>query len=89
MRAAGAEIDAPEGTFYAWWRLPAGLTPERLLHEHRVAVAPGAGFGARGDGWARLSLALPDAEVGEGARRLAGAVAATLSDSAAGAVRSP
>jgi aminotransferase len=89
LRAAGAEIDAPEGTFYAWWRLPAGLTAERLLHEHRVAVAPGEGFGARGAGWARLSLALPEADVAEGARRLAGAVAATLSDRAAGVGPSP
>ena len=29
------QIDAPEGTFYAWWRLPAGLTPERLLPSTR------------------------------------------------------
>ncbi len=46
LRAAGAEIDAPEGTFYAWWRPPAGLTAERLLREHRIGVAPGEGFGA-------------------------------------------
>ena len=34
-----------EGSFYLWWELPDGLTPERLL-EHRVAVAPGEGFGS-------------------------------------------
>ncbi|MCW2957844.1 MAG: aminotransferase class I/II-fold pyridoxal phosphate-dependent enzyme, partial [Solirubrobacterales bacterium] len=76
LRAAGAEIRAPEGTFYAWWRLPDGLDATTLLHEHRVAVAPGIGFGARGDGWARLSLATPDDALDEGARRLAAAVAA-------------
>ncbi len=59
-----------EGTFYVWWRLPDGLTAERLLHEHRVVVAPGEGFGARGAGWARLSLAVPDADVAEAAARL-------------------
>ena len=48
-----------EGSFYLWWELPDGLTPEILL-EHRVAVAPGEGFGSRGAGWARLSLAVPD-----------------------------
>jgi aminotransferase len=32
-----------EGTFYVWLPLPDGLTPERLLVEHRVAVAPGEG----------------------------------------------
>jgi aminotransferase len=75
LRAAGAELEAPEGTFYAWWRLPDGLTPERLVDEARVGVAPGVGFGARGAGWARLSLATPDEDVAEAADRLAGALA--------------
>jgi len=78
LRAAGAEIDAPEGTFYAWWRPPAGLTPQRLIREHRVAVAPGEGFGSRGAGWVRLSFALADEDLAEGARRLAAAVASTI-----------
>jgi len=78
LRAAGAEIDAPEGTFYAWWRPPEGLTPERLLREHRVAVAPGEGFGARGAGWVRLSFALADEDLAEGGARLAAAVALTV-----------
>jgi aminotransferase len=77
LRAAGAEIAAPEGTFFAWWRLPAGLDAARLLREHRVGVAPGAGFGEQGAGWARLSLAVDDAVLVEGARRLAAAVAVT------------
>ena len=64
-------LDPPEGTFYAWWRLPEGLTAERLLSEHRIAVAPGEGFGASGRGWARLSLAIPDEDVEEAAARLA------------------
>ncbi|MEA2316028.1 MAG: L-glutamine---4-(methylsulfanyl)-2-oxobutanoate aminotransferase [Solirubrobacteraceae bacterium] len=85
LRAAGSDIAVPEGTFYAWWRLPEGLTAERLLREHRVAVAPGEGFGAGGAGWARLSLALADDQIGEGARRLAAAVAGALSEAAAGA----
>jgi L-glutamine---4-(methylsulfanyl)-2-oxobutanoate aminotransferase len=79
LRAAGAEIDAPEGTFYAWWRPPEGLTAERLLREHRIGVAPGEGFGERGTGWVRLSYALPDEDLEEGARRLAAAVAGALS----------
>ena len=66
-------IAAPEGTFYAWWRLPTGLDARRLVEEWRVVVAPGEGFGPRGRGYARLSLAVPDAEVEEGAERLAAA----------------
>ena len=68
--AALPDVVTPEGTFYAWWRLPEGLTPERLLVEHRIAVAPGEGFGASGRGWARLSLAIPDDDVTEAAARL-------------------
>ena len=36
------------------------MTCEHLLEEHRVALAPGEGFGDRGHGWARLSLAVAD-----------------------------
>jgi aminotransferase len=67
----GLGLQPPEGTFYAWWRLPDGLTTDRLLAEQRVAVAPGEGFGARGAGYARLSLALDDADLVEGVARLA------------------
>jgi L-glutamine---4-(methylsulfanyl)-2-oxobutanoate aminotransferase len=59
-----------EGTFFVWFKLPDGLTCEELLEEHRVAVAPGEGFGDRGRGWARLSLATPDDRLNEGLRRL-------------------
>ena len=74
LRGAGAELAEPEGTFFAWWRLPEGLSAERLVTEARVGVAPGEGFGARGAGWARLSLALPDADLDEAAARLAAIV---------------
>ena len=59
-----------EGTFFVWFRLPDGVTPATLLEEHRVAVAPGEGFGARGSGWARLSLATPDDRLELGLDRL-------------------
>ncbi|HEV3480458.1 MAG TPA: aminotransferase class I/II-fold pyridoxal phosphate-dependent enzyme [Gaiellaceae bacterium] len=69
---AGTSVGQPvcEGTFYVWIRLPAGVTLEQLLEEHRVAVAPGEGFGATGAGWARLSLAVADEQLGRGLERL-------------------
>ena len=73
----GATIAVPEGTFYAWWRLPEGVTVEGLVERGRVGLAPGEGFGARGAGWARMSLAVPDADVEEGAERLAHAIASS------------
>ncbi len=71
-RLVEALPEAPvcEGTFYVWLRLPEGLTPERLLLEDRVAVAPGAGFGPSGGGWARLSLAVADETLEQGIERL-------------------
>lgn len=42
-----------------------------LLREERVAVVPGAAFGAHGEGYVRISLAVADAVVAEGTRRLA------------------
>jgi aminotransferase len=64
-----------EGTFFVWFRLPDDVTVERLLVEHRVAVAPGEGFGERGRGWARLSLAVTDETLEAGLARLADALA--------------
>jgi aminotransferase len=64
-----------EGTFFVWFRLPEGVTPERVLEEHRVAVAPGEGFGERGRGWARLSLATADEKLDLGLERLHAAFA--------------
>jgi len=62
-----------EGTFFVWFRLPDGATVERILAEQRVALAPGEGFGARGAGWARLSLAVTDEVLEVGLERLRGA----------------
>jgi aminotransferase len=64
-----------EGTFFVWFRLPEGVTVDQLLVEHRVAVAPGAGFGARGAGWARLSLAVSDEILDRGLERVRAALA--------------
>jgi L-glutamine---4-(methylsulfanyl)-2-oxobutanoate aminotransferase len=64
-----------EGTFFVWFPLLEGVTFERLLAEHRVAVAPGEGFGARGRGYARLSLATADEALDEGLARLRHALA--------------
>jgi aminotransferase len=70
IAAALPEPVVCEGTFFVWLRLPEGLTAERLLEEHRVAVAPGEGFGPSGAGWARLSLAVSDEAIELGAERL-------------------
>jgi aminotransferase len=59
-----------EGTFFVWLPLPEGVTAERILEEARVALAPGEGFGSRGAGYARISLAVADDVLDEGLERL-------------------
>ena len=73
-RVAAATGARSEGTFFTWIRLPEGVTPARLLTGSRLAVAPGEGFGARGAGWARISLAVPDDALDAGLERLARAL---------------
>jgi aminotransferase len=70
-RVAAATGAGSEGTFFTWVKLPEGVTPAKLLADCRVAVAPGEGFGARGAGWARISLAVSDDTLDRGLERLA------------------
>jgi aminotransferase len=76
LAAALPEPSVCEGSFYVWLRLPDGLTPDHVLAEHRVALAPGEGFGPSGAGWARISLAVADEVLDEGIERLAPALQA-------------
>ena len=72
----------PQGAFYAFPNLSAlprppirGAPPHHLelcsvlLEEAKVAIVPGEAFGA--PGYARLSYALGDDDLGEGVRRIA------------------
>jgi L-glutamine---4-(methylsulfanyl)-2-oxobutanoate aminotransferase len=59
-----------EGTFFVWFELPDGLSVEQLLLDHRLALAPGEGFGPSGTGWARISLAVDDETLDVGLERL-------------------
>jgi aminotransferase len=70
LAALAGVVAQSEGTFFVWFELPDGLTAEHLLEDHRVAVAPGEGFGSRGAGWARLSLAVTDEILDLGLTRL-------------------
>jgi aminotransferase len=74
LTALGGLEARSEGTFFVWFRLPNGVTVERILVEQRIALAPGEGFGARGEGWARLSLAVADETLDRGLERLRAAL---------------
>ncbi len=58
----GLPCFTPEGAFYVFPKIAGfGLSGEefceRLLYEHKVAIVPGAAFGASGEGFARISYA--------------------------------
>jgi LL-diaminopimelate aminotransferase len=63
-------INAP----YIWVKCPVGLKSwelfDKMLHELNVVVTPGAGFGAAGEGYFRISAFNSRANVDEVARRI-------------------
>ncbi|MNO30153.1 LL-diaminopimelate aminotransferase [compost metagenome] len=77
LRELGWEINAPQGTFFAWFRVPEGYTAAsfaaRLLDEAQVAVAEGSGFGAQGREYVRVSLVNSEDKLNEAVDRIAAA----------------
>jgi LL-diaminopimelate aminotransferase len=76
LRHMGCGFFDPKGTFYVWARVPGGLSSVafavHLLEKTGVSVAPGSGFGQNGEGWFRMALTRPEAEIAEGLERMAG-----------------
>jgi aspartate/methionine/tyrosine aminotransferase len=61
LNATGWEARLPHGSMFVWSRLPGGLNDSfdfavDLVKETGVAVAPGRGFGPRGEGYIRFAL---------------------------------
>ena len=63
-------VNAP----YIWVKTPQGLTSwevfDRMLQELNVVITPGAGFGAQGEGYVRISAFNSRENAEEVARRL-------------------
>lgn len=70
----GWQADKPGGSFFCWLPVPAGYTSEafadKLLLEADVVVAPGVGFGSRGEGYVRLGLLTDEDRLREAVRRI-------------------
>lgn len=60
LRNLGWQVEAPAGTFFAWFRVPSAYTSASfatlLLEEAQIVVAPGDGFGTLGEGYVRIGL---------------------------------
>lgn len=76
LTRVGWPISLPKATFYLWAPLPTGPSSKAfaldLLEATGVAVAPGAFFGAGGEGYVRLSVTAATERIVEAARRIAG-----------------
>ena len=61
LKDVGWETPLPQASMYIWTRLPAGLTDSfdftvSLARKTGVCLAPGRGFGERGEGFVRFAL---------------------------------
>ncbi|MGF1536044.1 MAG: LL-diaminopimelate aminotransferase [Elainellaceae cyanobacterium] len=76
LQSLGWGVETPEATMYIWAKLPSpweqdsmGFCTE-LVKATGVAAAPGAGFGAYGEGYIRLALVHPPEKLETAARRI-------------------
>ncbi len=71
----GLKVTPPRAGLYIWAGVPEGYSSvgfaAELLEEVGVVVTPGVGYGKSGEGYVRLSLTTPDAELAEGLSRIA------------------
>ena len=75
--AAGFPVPSPAATMFCWAPLPAAARhlgslefTKRLITEAGVAVAPGMGFGAAGDGFVRIALIEDEPRIALAAERI-------------------
>ncbi|HOJ68622.1 MAG TPA: LL-diaminopimelate aminotransferase [Candidatus Hydrogenedentes bacterium] len=64
LRDLGWTFTPPPATFYVWVPVPEGHTSasfcDYMLDTCAIVLAPGAAYGACGEGWVRFSLTVPD-----------------------------
>jgi LL-diaminopimelate aminotransferase len=75
LNGLGWSLKPPLGSCYVWAPVPDGDTStsfaNRLLDRAGVFVAPGNGYGERGEGCVRFSLTVPDDRLSEAMDRIA------------------
>lgn len=68
----GWHVPRPRGTMFVWARIPTGEEAQpfalRLLREAHVAVSPGSGFGADGEGYVRFALVENEQRIAQAVR---------------------
>ncbi|MGH2765491.1 MAG: LL-diaminopimelate aminotransferase [Actinomycetota bacterium] len=74
LNGLGWDLKAPLGSFYVWFPTRDGTSSadfcDLLLERAGVVAAPGAGYGALGEGWVRFSLTVTDDRLAEAMDRI-------------------
>ena len=77
LARAGWPIARPRGTMFAWAPIPAPYAElgsiefaKLVVRECDVALSPGVGFGAQGDGYVRFALIENEQRIAQAARQL-------------------
>lgn len=75
LARAGWEVPPPKATMFVWAKIPEPFAAmgsvefsKHLIREARVAVSPGLGFGANGDGYVRFALIENQMRINQAAR---------------------
>ena len=76
LSEGGWDIDPPQGTMFAWAKLPERHRDSlkftlELLKNTGVALVPGISFGSLGEGHVRIGLVKPAGEIAGAARKIA------------------
>jgi LL-diaminopimelate aminotransferase len=70
----GFSVETPKASFYIWFSVPEGMTSKQfcagVLEKAGVVITPGNGFGAGGEGFARMALTVPKERVAEAIQRI-------------------
>ena len=77
LAEGGWNISPPQGTMFVWAKLPEEYPDSfefalKLLENTGVALVPGISFGALGEGYVRIGLVKPAAEMASAARKITG-----------------
>jgi LL-diaminopimelate aminotransferase len=74
LRSLGWKIAPPKATLYVWVPVPEGYTSQEftnlLLEECGIIVPPGNGYGAYGEGFFRIALTIPEAQIKDAIARM-------------------
>jgi alanine-synthesizing transaminase len=78
LTRAGWEVARPRATMFVWARIPTDEHAQdfalRLLREAHVAVSPGSGFGADGEGFVRFALVENEQRIAQAVRGIRRAI---------------